>query len=180
MITKTLEENPQDKDECVPLKFSVTRPLKKHDTRMVVWNLAEICLDSRNTIWNRSHTCASQLNEIVTCRLLSHIGEVEQKLYDSKREINALAEELAIMVSAFKENQLQIKAQQKTSRGVNVNSSSVICVLLFALRVFGIAGLVQRHFCEATAGLNPLLKFQRSKLLWSEGTKCVSNMRNGE
>ena len=50
-----------------------------------------------------------------------HASELEQKLFEKKQQINAASEELAIMVSAFKENQLQIKAQQKTLKGMRVS-----------------------------------------------------------
>ncbi len=48
------------------------------------------------------------------------LTEYEQRLYDCKQQVNTDAEELAIMVSAFKESQLQIKAQQKTAKGLDI------------------------------------------------------------
>ena len=46
------------------------------------------------------------------------LTDLEQRLYDCKQQVNMEAEELAVMVSAFKESQLQIKAQQKTAKGM--------------------------------------------------------------
>ena len=47
------------------------------------------------------------------------LTDLEQRLYDCKQQVNTEAEELAVMVSAFKESQLQIKAQQKTAKGMD-------------------------------------------------------------
>ena len=99
MIHKSLEENHQDKEEWV-FQDSI---VEKHIPFQKLLSLDMITAHQINfSFW----------------RLLVHVYDLEHKLYESKQQINASSEELAIMVSAFKENQLQIKAQQKTSKGM--------------------------------------------------------------